>query len=375
MSSRNNFLWAALAAGACAFAQGPGTAGSDFDGRIDFEANSPVVSTSQSWKGSTAQPRAGALVIDVHASLVLKNIDKRRIRGITLVVAAQQDVMPGGKGSVSLPTLDVGPGDTFPVKVDVSLLRPFQQGSGPLVEVRLDGVLFDDLSFYGPNKLKSKRTLTIWELEARRDRQHFRSVLEKAGVEGLKLEMAGAMQRQTERQQVGVQMVRGGRVSNAELEKKLQFAFLRVPDSPVEPLAGTAQVSGNEARSPWFDLRNRSGKVVNHVEMGWIVRDGKGKEFMAGAVSSESKLAPGQRTQITQDTLVRFKNGTEIGAMSGFVQHVEFGDETVWVPSREAMEQPGLRGIVAPSPEETRLLRLYGTRGVQAVIDELKRRP
>ncbi len=369
-----NKLWAFLAV-ASAFAQGPGGASSDFNGRIDFDANSPVVSTSQSWKGSTAQPRAGALVIDVHASLVLKNIDKRRIRGITLVVAAQQDVMPGGKGSVSLPTLDVGPGDTFQVKVDVSLLRPFQQGSGPLVDVRLDGVLFDDLSFYGPNKLKSKRSLTIWELEARRDRQHFRNVLERAGADGLKLEMAAATQRQTDRQQVGLQMVRGGRVTNAEIEKKLQFAFLKVPDSPVEPLAGNASVSGSEARAPWFDLRNRSGKVVNHIEMGWIIRDGKGKEFLAGGVSSESKLAPGQRTQITQDTLVRFRNGTEIGSMSGFVQHVEFGDETVWVPSREAMEQPGLRGIVAPSPEETRLVRLYGHKGVDAVIEELKRRP
>jgi hypothetical protein len=358
-----------------AFAQGPGGAPAPaFNGRIDFEANSPVVSTSQSWQGSTAQPRAGALVINVHASLVLKNIDKRRIRGITLVVAAQQDIMPGGKGSVSLPALDVGPGDTFPVKVDVSLLRPFQQGSGPLVDVRLDGVLFDDLSFYGPNKLKSKRALTIWELEARRDRQHFRNVLERAGADGLKLEMASAMQRQSDRQQVGLQMVRGGRVTNAEIEKKLQFAFLKVLDSPVEPLAGNASVSGNEARAPWFDLRNRSAKAVNHVEMGWIIRDGNGRQFMAGAVSSDSKLAPGQRTQITQDTLVRFKNGTEIGAMSGFVQNVEFGDETVWVPSREALEQPGLRGIVAPSPEETRLVRLYSHKGVEAVIEELKRR-
>jgi hypothetical protein len=269
----------------------------------------------------------------------------------------------------------VGPGDTFPVKVDVSLLRPFQQGSGPLVDVRLDGVLFDDLSFYGPNKLKSKRALTIWELEARRDRQHFRNVLERAGSDGLKLEMASAMQRQTDRQQVGLQMVRGGRVTNVDTEKKLQFAFLRVPDSPVEPMAGNASVAGNEARAPWFDLRNRSNKAVNHIEMGWIVRDGSGRQFLAGAVSSDSKLGPGQRTQFTQDTLVRFKKGTEIGGMSGFVQHVEFGDETVWVPSREAMEQPGLRGIVAPSPEETRLLRLYASKGVDAVIEELKRRP
>ena len=76
--------------------------------------------------------------------------------------------------------------------------------------------------------------------------------------------------------------MRGGRVTNADTEKKLQFAFLQVPDSPVEPIAGNASVSGNEARAPWFDLRNRSGNVVNHVEMGWIIRDEKGREAVLG---------------------------------------------------------------------------------------------
>lgn len=373
MFTRNSIFAAAALSMLPLFSQAPGVSSPNFNGRVDFQADSPVVATSNSWTGSTAQPRGGALVIDVHASLMLRNLDKRRIRGITLVVTAQQDVMAGGKGSVSFPTLDVGPGDTFPVKVDVSLLRPLQQGAGPLVDVKLDGVLFDDLTFYGPNLLKSRRTLTIWELEARRDRQHFRSLLERAGGEGLRQEMIVATQREKDRQQVGVQMVRGGRVTNTDTEKKLQFAFLQLPDSPVEPIAGNASVSGNEARSPWFDLRNRSGSVVNHVEMGWIIRDEKGREFLAGAVSSDSKLAPGQRTQLTQDTLVRFTSGAPIGTMSGFVHHVEFGDGKIWVPSREALDQPGLRGVVAPSPEETRLVRLYRRHGLSAVIEELKR--
>ena len=78
-------------------------------------------------------------MIDVHASMVLKNLDSRRIRGITLVVGVgAPESAPGGKGSVSLPSLDVAPGETFPVKIDLNLLRPLQQGSGPLVEVKLD---------------------------------------------------------------------------------------------------------------------------------------------------------------------------------------------------------------------------------------------
>jgi len=354
----------------------PGT--SSFQGVVAFDANSPVAPMSTSWTGSTAQPRGGALVIDVHASLILKNLDNRRIRGVTLVVgvgANEASTAPGGKGSVSLPTLDVAPGDTFPVKIDVSLLRPLQQGTGPLVEVRLDGVLFDDLSFSGPNQLKSQRTLTIWELEARRDRQHFRHMLERAGVDGLRGELMASAQRQQDRRPLGVQMVRGGRVTNTETEKRLQFAFVQMPDSPVEALAGAASVSGNEARTPWFEIRNKSDRPVNHVEMGWIVRDANGREFLAGTVTSDTKVGPGQKSQMTQDTLLRFTGGgaSAIGGMSGFVQNVEFGDGKVWIPSREAISQPGLRNVIAPSPEEQRLVRMYQRRGLNAVIDELRR--
>jgi hypothetical protein len=363
-----------MAALSTALVAQPNTTSSNFNGSVVFEANAPVAPMSTSWTGSTAQPRGGALVIDVHASLVLKNLDKRRIRGITLVVGVgAPESVAGGKGSVSLPTLDVAPGDTFPVKIDVNLLRPLQQGSGPLVEVKLDGVLFDDLSFSGPNQLKSQRALTIWELEARRDRQHFRNLLEKAGNDALRNELVASAQRQQDRQQVGVQMVRGGRVTNADTEKRLQFAFVQLPDAPIEALAGVASVSGSEARKPWFEVRNKSDRAVSHVEMGWIVRDSNGREFLAGSVSSDSRIAPGQKAQLTQDTLVRFGGGTTIGAMSGFVNNVEFGDGKVWIPSREALSQPGVRGLIAPSPEEQRLVRMYQRRGLNAVIEELKR--
>ncbi len=367
------FALALTAGGAVLLAQPTGPT-SNFQGSIAFDANSPVAPMSTSWNGSTAQPRGGALVIDVHASLMLKNLDKRRIRGIMLVVGVgAHEASPGGKGSVSLPTLDVAPNDSFPVKIDVSLLRPLQQGAGPLVEVKLEGVLFDDLSFYGPNNLKSQRTLTIWELEARRDRQHFRAMLERGGAEGLRGELTAAAQRQQERQQVGVQMVRGGRVTNTDTERRLQFAFLQVPESPIEALSGNASVSGNEARMPMFEVRNKSDRPVSHVELGWIVKDSNGHEFLAASVASDSKLSPGQKTQVTQDTLVRFGGGTSIGSMSGFVNNVEFGDGKVWIPSREAIQNSGLRSVIAPSPEEQRLVRMYQRRGLNAVIDELKR--
>src|SRR5690606_10492127 len=105
---------------------------------------------------------------------------QRRIRGITLAVYAQ-DVAPG-KGSVSVPSLDVAPGAAFSIRVENHLTRPIAAGTGsPGIEVKLDGVLFDDLGFYGPDTLGSQRQMTKWELEARQEREYLKSVLKTTG--------------------------------------------------------------------------------------------------------------------------------------------------------------------------------------------------
>jgi len=148
---------------------------------ITLPENSPVTVMSADWGESTFNPRGGAMLLDLHTSLSLRNSSARKIRGITLLVQSQ-DVTPGGKASVSVPSLNVQPGENFPVRIDLRLLRPLSATTGPMVEIQLDGILFDDLSFYGPNKLNSRRSMTVWELEARRDRQYFRRVLESKGL-------------------------------------------------------------------------------------------------------------------------------------------------------------------------------------------------
>ena len=59
---------------------------------------------------------------------------------------------------MTIPSLNIGPGEVFPVRIDMQLVRPTQTAGGPLVGVDLDGVLFQDLSFYGPDRLNSRRT-------------------------------------------------------------------------------------------------------------------------------------------------------------------------------------------------------------------------
>jgi hypothetical protein len=341
--------------------------------KIDLPPDSPISFISADWGDSNATPRGGAYLIDVHAALSLRNSSQRRIRALTLSVLAQE-VTPGGKGSVSMSSLDVAPGASFPMRIDLQLLRPLGSGAGgPAVEVKLDGVLFDDLNFYGPDKLHSRRTMMVWELEARRDRQHFKKVLEQAGRKALQDEMIDSLTRQADRgPQTGVQMVRG-RTTNADPERDVQFAFLQLPDSPIEPMAGLAHIAGNEARAPRVDVRNRSNREVRHLEIGWIVKDQQGREFMAASMPADLTLAPGRTSQVVQDAALRFPDRSAIQSMTGFVSSVEFTDGSYWIPSRAALDDPKLRRLMPPSPEEQRLAQMYRTKGLPVLIEELKK--
>jgi hypothetical protein len=335
--------------------------------KIDFPKDSPVSVLSEDFGNSNATAR-GANVIEVNAALSLRNSGQRRIRSMTLMISAPD---AAGKGSFSVPTLDVAPGETFAIHIDYRLVRPLTAGS-PVVEVKLDGILFDDLSFYGPDVLRLQRTMTTWELEAQRDRKYFKSLLETAGGEGLRKEMLSSLARQGDRSQRGVQMVRG-RATNIDAEHETQFAFLDIPGSPVEASGGMARIGTSLAGAPHFEVRNRSNRAVQHLEMSWIVKDQQGREFLAASMPADMKLAPNQSGQVAQDAALRFDRPIAIQSMSGFVSSVEFADGSQWIPSRNALDLPQLREVVAPSPEEQRLSQIYSRKGLPALIEELKK--
>src|SRR5512143_481729 len=104
MSTRNSaiLLLSAALAGWAQISQPASSA------KVNFPADSPVALVSADWGESRTEARGGALVLDLHTSLVLRNAGQKRIRGVTLLVQAQE-VTAGGKGSVSVPSLDVGP--------------------------------------------------------------------------------------------------------------------------------------------------------------------------------------------------------------------------------------------------------------------------
>src|ERR1044071_3352407 len=125
MSSRNLFALA-LAGAISLHAQA-------LNHKIDFPKDSPVSLLSEDFGNSNATAR-GANLIEVNAALALRNSGQKRIRSMTLMVSTQD---AAGKGSVSVPTLDAAPGETFSIRIDARLVRPLTAGN-PVVEVTLD---------------------------------------------------------------------------------------------------------------------------------------------------------------------------------------------------------------------------------------------
>jgi len=349
--------------------------------KIDLPADSPLNLISTTMGDSRATSRGGAIVLDLHMGLTLRNGGTKHIRGVTLLITAQE-FAPGGKGSVARPSIDVPPGETFTLPVDIRLVRPVGESAGPLVRVQLDGVLFDDLSFYGANKLHSQRALTFWEVEAQRDRAYFKQALQARGEKGLQQEMLSSLSKQQDRPQLDVSLTRNGRAVGSTVpatDRVAQFAFLNLPSAPVQPLEGWAAISGNEARSPQIEVVNHSGKPVRYVEIGWLVKDETGREYLAGSVpasDSTMMLPAGQRARLQQDTALKFSRGgrpIEIDSMTAYVSQVEFADGHVWVPSRHDLDSSPLLRITSPSPEEQRLADIYAKKGLAALVAELNR--
>jgi len=345
---------------------------------INLPPNSPLTIRGVAMGDSRATARGAALSLDLHMAVTLSNTGSNRIHGVTLRVVAQEVVL-GGKGSVTYPSLNVGPGESLPVRIDMQLMRPSQIASGPLVQVDLDGVLFQDLTFFGPDHLNSRRTLTACEMEARRDREYFRRVLAQNGKTGLQTEILDRLGRQAEASQLAVTVKRAGRAvtGGAAAEHTAEFAFLKFPDSPIDPLRGQAQISGNEARSPHIEVRNTSNKPVKYVEMGWIVSDASGRQYMAGSLPSADNdvvLPPSHTGKLLQETTLSFSakgQPVSVQKMVGFVSQVEFADGKIWVPNRQSLDSAVLLKVLPPSAEEQRLADIYRKRGIDALVTEL----
>ena len=349
--------------------------------KINLPKDSPVAFLTLDPRDSRFTARGAAIMVDLDALLTLRNTGANRIHGITLRVVSQEVAM-GGKASMCIPRLNIAPGEVFPIHIVQHLVRPTSFASGPLVEVTLDGVLFQDLSFYGPDQLHSRRDMIAWEMEAQRDRNYFKQVLTRGGRVALQQAVLQEMARIQDRPQLDRPvMLRGPAVASAATtipEHMERFAFVAFPDSPVEAVDGTAVVMGDRVGAPHIEVRNRGTVPVRHVEIGWLVRDPSGQRYLAASVPSSQpdlQLAAGKTAVFAQDTSMKIsRNGQPLNVqgMSGYVSQVEFADGKVWVPSRKNLDETVLRNILPPSAEMLRLTELY-RKGLDALIAELNK--
>ncbi len=342
--------------------------------------DAPVQLVSFDAGDSRVSSRGGALLIDLHMVAKLRNTSGNYIRGVTLLLQAQEAPL-GGRMSSSVASINVAPQETFRMGIDGRLMRPVQTGSGPLVRVTVDGVLFKNYDFYGPDHLSSRRQMLAAEMQAERDRKYFKQVLQTRGVAGLQQEMLDSLNRQAERPHLDVQLARGRATSSAgsSPDHVAEFTFLQIPDSPIKPMTGWAEIARNEAHSPKIEIRNTSSKSIRYVEIAWLIKDKQGTEYLAGSVPASEGLLylpPGRTAKLQQDTSLRFsrKGGrpVDIQNMTGFVSEVEYSDHNIWIPTRENLKHDNLLSVMPPSPEEQHLTDLY-RQSIDVLVRELNK--
>jgi len=164
-----------------------GTRGERISPVIELPAGAPVALVSAQWNESRVCARGSARFFELRGLLVLQNSGPGYIRGISMAVVAGEHAL-GGKGLVRSPVLNIPNGVTFPIAIALVLSRPVEEDD-EAVKVRLDGVLFDDLRFYGPNASMSRQWLITRELNAYPERQRLKGVLQHSGARALQSEI------------------------------------------------------------------------------------------------------------------------------------------------------------------------------------------
>ena len=348
---------------------------------VDFPRDSPVLLVSFSTGSSTVKLLRGtSMLMDIHASAVLRNVGTKAVSGLTMRVEAQD--LQTGRGSVTVPSLMAQPGETFPVRIDAQIVRPIAAGRAAtisLVQVSLDCALFSDLTAYGPDLLHSRHALLLYELEARQEREYLTALLHNQQWAKLRDELNFGLP-ESSPPRLGLEFVHGP-LAVVMREQALAVNPVSFSGAPVQPIGGGAEVIGNEVRSPHVEVRRISSRGVRSLELGWIVRDDRGRDFVAGSIPVALSSEITQTVKMTDAAALRFSNGggepMVIGALRAFVSDVEFTDGKLWIPSRtdidDATSDPILRHELASSPEQQRLAKIYRLRGTTGLAEELKR--
>jgi hypothetical protein len=354
--------------------------------RVSVAPDVPLSVASKDASQTRVQVQGSLMIIELRCDLTLRNESSQYLRGVTFAVLTDRHAA-GGKATVAMPSLNIGPEATFPAKLNLRLIRPLPASADDVIEVDVDGVLLADLTFYGPDRFHSQRRMKVWEIEASRDRRYFKSVLASGGPQQLQSEIAASIDRQLRRPRLearlaGETLAGALREVRANEEQRIELSSIPLTEAPLEVVSGVSMVEGVTARSPRVTVKNVSPKAVRYFEIGWLVSDPQGRRYTAGAVpSSGAQLPPGavastdsQREfvfQVVSDA--RAAGRLAISGMSGYISQVEFTDGSVWVPPRNSLVNSRLLEVAPVSAEEQRLMGIYENLGLASVVQELSK--
>lgn len=346
---------------------------------VEVPAGLPLEVVATDFDNSEFEPRGGALVIELAGSIRFRHTGPAAVRALTLAVDTHSEGL-GGRAAVAVPSLHARKGEEFEIPVNLRMLRPLPLPSGPTVHIEADAVLFDTLDAAGPDRLDSIRKMTVRELEARRDRQHFLTQWEAGGREALSSAMHDSLQRQAARPRLDVRFASTGPATAGRARRAVRFALVNDENAPLELLEGSAIMRGVVSDTPRIRIRNRSEQRIRHFEVGWLVEDARGSVYSVGAVPLHAppQLAPGERYEARGSRNFSLQptgagDGSTLESMTAYVRSARLADGTVWIPSRSSLDAARILGAVPVSDEERRLTRLYRERGPGAVVDELRK--
>lgn len=347
---------------------------------VDIPDGVPLRVDAQDFSDSDFEVRGGAIVIHLSGWVHFRHRGADPVRAIALRVTASEETL-GGRAAVTMPSLHATRDESFEVPLNLRLVRPLTAGQGPAVRIEPDAVLFASLAAAGPDRLDSIRKLTVLEMEARRDREHFLALWRRGGRPALTAAMQASLRRQAARPRLEVRLAGQGpaTVPASAPVREMEVAVVNQPDAPLILESGSARVRGSISDAPRFLLRSRGGRAVRHFDIGWLVRDGAGSLYSVGSapVTGPTGLAglQARETEGAGRFLIRPSSGggPSIDAMLAYLRSAQFDDGMVWVPSRETLEASRLAEAVPVSAEEQRLSQLYRERGADATAEELRK--
>ena len=348
--------------------------------RVEIPEDVPLELVSSDFGGTEFEPRGGALVIELAGAIRFRHRGPNAVRAVTLDVDAHRELM-GGRAVVAVPSLNARDGEEFEVPIYLRLIRALPLPAGPAVRIATDAVLFDTLASAGPDRLDSVRKLKTRELEARRDRSFFLSRWESGGRDALAEAMQASLMRQAARPRLEIRLAgagpatagRGGR------PREIQLAFVQDDGDPMLFESGSALVTGFVSEAPRIRVRNRTARAIRRFDIGWLAGDGDGTVYSVGSAPSDTAMRVGAGEGIEIHAAGRFElrpagdpDGSPIEWMGAYLRSVQMDDGSVWIPSRQALQESRLLQALPVSAEERRLAELYRARGPAAVVEQLR---